>query len=728
MSITTTFIIDNHIVSAAKLSDPADLNNAINTAPQGLDIKNGAFVVGTFGNNSAKVIDRNKTPDDKTGILQITSAANQLGSIWGDINKDNYIDLNNNQTLSMWLYFGRPVDPSLPAGVGDGMAFVLQNSGIDAISRYTGPKPSHNPSAVNKLGIGESMGVWGTDFNYDHGATSTTSIAKTAIQKSWAMEFDTFLNKATNYDDISGEGFSFDNLQNGQHIGANYPDSPSSYRQQTAYDYHSTGTPLARDYYVLSHDGPGSLSLTDANWHHITYNWNAATETMNYSFNDKKLDGTHINDAYTGSYQIDPSHFKLSDNKLRWGFTGSTGKYFENNLVVFESIPSFVSADSSVSIKDNTLDKVLSTSDNYVDAGDDLSFIYNLNFESGSKEWENILASMNLPSQVSFESASIKYGDDPNVEVIPASEFSNSSVQHLLQRNLSNSNKQATIEIHTKVKPVTSAVSVPKSHASFKGDNFIIDDDAQAFNIRYKDISTLNLSTDVEGTINYDNLMSAPETTVINGLVKNSTGKVIDNSTTDVHTELNGVKQSYKLNGQNPGEFVVNVKRSDLIAGKNTLTIYAEDVSGKKSNEIKIIFDIGGGLTFGVVNDVSFKTINQGLKDQLVQRQSGWRVEVVDGRTPGQSWDLQAKADNLYSDNDTKLNGNLVFKDEDGNLSSLIDYQSVKTHIKNITDVQTIDVAGLWTKNAGILLQMNEVNPSGKYTGKIHWNLIDSVH
>lgn len=150
--INNNYLIVNSIAAEKKLpadedpEDPIDLQNALDTAPRGLDISDPTFQQGVFTKvdssenmNSSKVIKRNVLDrSDNTRILRVTHGHYQLGSIWSNIEQSNYLDISKDQTMSMWLYFGHPINSSKPKEVGDGMAFVLQNAQDD-------PKNTDNP-------------------------------------------------------------------------------------------------------------------------------------------------------------------------------------------------------------------------------------------------------------------------------------------------------------------------------------------------------------------------------------------------------------------------------------------------------------------------------------------------------------------------------------------------------------------------------------------------------
>jgi len=542
--ITTTIAACNYTKVRADTTsgDPADLANALATAPRGLDISDPTFRLGEFymnnypglNVNAAKVIDRNQSAGDKTGILRVTNDFNQLGAIWSNIDEANYIDVSRDQTMSMWLYFGRPVNSAQPKEVGDGMAFVLQNDDrkLGAISMF-----NEDPA------YGETLGVWGADFDNENANNMTSDLIKTSIQKSYAIEFDTFANNLVSFGAINGKGVSFDTGKTSQHIGMNYPDLESTYLRQIVDIIVDQ-----KHYFSMNHKNEeatittggsfDNMNLTDAQWHHMTVKFTHDTHTLSFDYDDKNLDGTYKAPVKAASTVLNMNHFQLGDsNKLRWGFTGSTGQFMENNLIVFESIPSFVSGDTSASIKNVTKNYTISAGD-HVDVGDDLDFTYNLNYESGAKEWSDILASMNLPSEVTFHSGSVIYNDDAgNVEEIPLSEYANNNVQHQLLQNLSDTNKKATIVLHTTVNSVDRQTEVGESWAKFASDNFIINDKAPNFVI---DVDSLNISTNPSGTVNYGSLDQVPETIPVTGEIWYSKVSTINPNTIKVKSSFNG--------------------------------------------------------------------------------------------------------------------------------------------------------------------------------------------
>ncbi|MGQ2375770.1 hypothetical protein [Companilactobacillus zhachilii] len=744
-------------------ADPEDLANAIATAPKGLDISDPTFLRGVFSNpgstenvNSSKVIRRsNENSVDKTGILRVTHGLNQLGAIWSNIDNSNYLDISQDQSMSMWLYFGRPIDSKKPKEVGDGMAFVLQNAkpdssplnpfgGINAISRFNG-EPAH----------GETLGVWGADFKNDGSAKFPENlldlfpISGRAIPNSFAIEFDTFLNQLTLENQIDHKGVSFDAYISksgvekivGQHISMDYPDGHSyDLYGSRDFDYGSTYV-LAysgnKYYYIMNHKHlQNGLNLTNSLWHHITVKFDHSTSELSYAFDDKNTDGTMKDNPVEGKQKLDMNHFKLGDGeRLRWGFTGSTGAFSENNLIVFESIPSYVNADSTVSLIDTTKGNTIPGKDNNVNIGDDLDFVYDLNYKNGSREWSEILATMNLPEEVSFNGGTVTYDKKPDYrEEISVSEFKDGKVKHLIQKNLSNDNKHAKIMLHTTVKQRTNKIKVAKQHAHFVSDNFIVDDDTPSFIIT---IPEMLLNVTSSKNINYKSMDTTPVNTQFTGTVGYS-GKNIDPNIVTVYYSINnGNPKSFNLSGgsSNLANFNFDVPKTELILGNNTVKVYAKDSSGKMTSPSTINIFVGGGLRFGTVSkDVAFETVKGGYAGQLVSRKGKWQVEVEDGRTGKHGWMLKAKAeplkkkigDNKYTDEVFK--GEIVYKNMLGEIKPLTVSTNIYTNIKDSISKQTIDVVNEWNSKLGMFLKVyDNNNSSGTYEGKITWSLIDGI-
>ena len=132
------------VVWGRQVTARADLTSDLAKAPQGVPVDS-YFKFGTISDNSAVLT---KTDFGENQAVQLTDAKQQLGMIW--TSDDARMNLNVDQTASMWMYFG---DRNMSSG--DGMAFVMQNDDRK-ISASTVDANGHPVS-------GETLGVWGTD-------------------------------------------------------------------------------------------------------------------------------------------------------------------------------------------------------------------------------------------------------------------------------------------------------------------------------------------------------------------------------------------------------------------------------------------------------------------------------------------------------------------------------------------------------------------------------------
>jgi hypothetical protein len=182
------------VIKADADSTNSNFEKALRTTPKGLNWDNDAFKIADFekayqnrkaagtnlGNpssantinssriNNAKIIQSTNPQTPNTSVIQMTNDNYQTGAVWSNTEKENYFDMNHEQTASMWIYFGTipvkhildnytQVVKTLNSKPADGMAFVLHNdpNGENAISLSSDGVP------VN----GQSLGVWGADWS-----------------------------------------------------------------------------------------------------------------------------------------------------------------------------------------------------------------------------------------------------------------------------------------------------------------------------------------------------------------------------------------------------------------------------------------------------------------------------------------------------------------------------------------------------------------------------------
>jgi hypothetical protein len=112
------------------------LIDALNTAPQGIDLSNGRFKMPETAEDgnpyvnpvSSKVINTTDGSSNSNRVVQIVDSGGQVGGIWGDPSRNNYVSTDKKQTISMWINLSKSTSlaNTNPIYYGDGLAFVLQ--------------------------------------------------------------------------------------------------------------------------------------------------------------------------------------------------------------------------------------------------------------------------------------------------------------------------------------------------------------------------------------------------------------------------------------------------------------------------------------------------------------------------------------------------------------------------------------------------------------------------
>ncbi|WP_338215874.1 hypothetical protein [Companilactobacillus muriivasis] len=419
----------------------------------------------------------NSADNTNNGILGSYAVKNKTGSYgsaWSNMDTA-YFKAGKPQTLSFWMSFG-PGNSSETVN-GQGMALVLQN----------------NKDGSTEMGAGqEGLGVYGYDKSTNKGYTgslaSPEAVAKTAIQHSIALEFDTQKQEANSavYPPImysmdtlysyystssfdtkratvtAPSGFPDDTALGAEgiygHIAVTYPSFPSTY-YPLEFDNTSFYSPFPEGYtmfHIHRQQGADLANGTDANknsvaWHHITFRWmpsaDLKTATISYSYNDKFPDGSINNNSKRIDDNITVDMTQLgditSDSKIYWGFTGANNNVNTNvasKLVSVESIPDLVNASIDTTVTDTTKNKVMfddpdggtgDTTDRKVASGDKIQLDYKLTYEDGREDWKDIASKIILPKNITYDTAdgtigTIKY-ENGKPESIPAGAISTDS-------------------------------------------------------------------------------------------------------------------------------------------------------------------------------------------------------------------------------------------------------------------------------------------------------------
>ena len=192
ISIVTIFMSFNFKTVVAADADLSSKDQeTVNAAPTGLLMSNYFTIKGPtnnssdssfrFKSNSAFISDNNKVlvlahgtstnSADNSGSIK--NATGSYGSAWSNINTA-YFDASKPQTISAWLSFG--YGGGSETINGQGLALVLQN----------------NSDGSTQMGAGQQgLGVYGFDKTSQSSLIGSDAVAKTAIQNSIALEFDT---------------------------------------------------------------------------------------------------------------------------------------------------------------------------------------------------------------------------------------------------------------------------------------------------------------------------------------------------------------------------------------------------------------------------------------------------------------------------------------------------------------------------------------------------------
>lgn len=708
-------------------SDKLDIDNGLATVPQGLAL-NSYFQKGTSSNNDAHVADGTNAASPGTQVVELTTNSGQVGSIWS--NEAFKFDLNKKQVASMWLNFGSKGydDKTLtyvPADIpGDGMALVLQN----ADSPY-----SATPNFGTNSPYGETLGVWGVA---NLGTTDTAAVASTAIQNSWALEFDSYINKSTSMANTTGAD-SFDTDTTGgkltePHIAANYPAQSSTYLAKTLSE--TTGifpfiTTKTSSYIQMKHQGVIQGNnfeyLSDGAWHHLTLTYTPKSGTtaakMTYAFNDKNPTTGASQPGQTNSVDVDPGIIDpQGTGTAYWGFTGATGSYSEASMVAFEQIPNLVNATASADMTANG--KTVSDGDK-ISANSPVTLTYHANYESGSADWQGIKALLKIPDGLTMTKGIVKYGNGDSTTLGAADLDSLSQGNGIDLKDLNGGNQTATITLTGTAADVNSATTAASTVSDFRGSNAIVQATMPGFTVSP---STLHLATD-KTAISASGTVDVPVTGTVT-----DTANAVTNSNLVIHGKLNDdtdLSDTDLATSDAAGHFSVSVPADKLQPGANVLDLTAEDkTTGALSNVGEVVITVGE-LKFQTISGAARYQAQLTGAQQLVARDSSSDLSIViqDTRASGNGWQLTAAATPLADDAGNALAGHLVYVNGTQQTALSEAAAPVMRHAADGSDATT-NVTGDWTASQGLLLDLDAdaLQSSATYKSQINWTLINS--
>lgn len=561
--------------------------------------------------NSAKVVTKgSSTPTD---LIEMTSGANQIGSVWGrmtDSNgKDyNYFDVTKDQTFSMWMYFSGSEGTS-----SDGMAFVIQNDdrGINAISTYS------SLLSGRKAAGGETLGVWGGDGTGPDIVGSSSALATGAIKKSIAVEFDSYMNttkadgglvlgsqKDAFFD--GGIDSSGSPQVRGPHVAWNYPALSSTYTGNIATTWM---------YYSMNHNDPipntylaGATSTKDA-WHHVVIKYTAPDSGstighLQYIFDNENYDGTikpysewdqkgdGANSTTHRIIDVDIGNLGLAkgQTKVRWGITSTSESTATTNAVIFESIPAVADISSTTSLYDSTQGRNIPDGDRYpnqdhnVNNGDKLRFDYNLIYNSGLTETGDITTKINVPKNVDFTADS--YGNIGEIEYsggtqkIKATDLNSDGTINLTLNSMSSANSIAEVHLNGTANigdnTTAKATTVLGAHTSYDSTHYTGDVMSPLFKINpVNDTLQIKNNDDLTRTVKTGTSVSMA------GTISYEKGSTFGTNSLTMHTIVDGVQQPDSTLSVDPtaksADYTLKYDADTLGPGTHTIEVYASD-------------------------------------------------------------------------------------------------------------------------------------------------------
>ncbi|MFD1549923.1 L-type lectin family protein [Levilactobacillus fuyuanensis] len=697
-------VLENTVVGEAYTTS---ISSIMSSEPKGLhvDDQNYFTIQPNIGNpeSTTTIPNAAQIQDGPNGdAVQVSSLGQQNsgGAIWS---KGKTFNMYQNQRASMWVYVNGGDINDKP---GEGMAFAIQNSSNSAFS-----------------GTGESLGVWGVDPK-----SSDNTIAQTAIQHSWAIEFDTRLNQtmpASNLiianttanafdigtvDDVTGNntynGFGYNptNGKNdipqtiwGEHIASDSPSSTGTYvprtqtgRVQNGYDFLVVPHYDTKNYnyYGLRHDGlletvKNDKFISDGAWHHITLNYVAPSEgsdigQMTYTFDDKNATtGAPKSTQWTATENISLKDLDVTAEQpnVYWGFTGTTGapasgettnSGTENALVAFEQVPGQANVNATTDLTDEkTGDSADST--HPVGGNDRVKLTYKLNYENGENSWKGIKSSLNLPANIDWDQGQIAYSDGSDGSTLNMSSISNNKLD-VNVNELSNARKQAVITLEGKAKNVSAQDTANTTY--FNGDNAIATATSKTFKINARSFSmsidkdSKDINVNAQTPAKITGTFSASDTNVTVGNTK-----VAARLTSKDGTETDIDSDKIPIVKNDDGSYSFTISIDSVPAGDTAVDVVATSSANSGYSDEDTAKLHGGTVTFGATSGtITFKQTALTGKGAIIPRDDSdgpWSLNVDSSLASG-AWTLNANIN--IKNNDEMHSTNVPSQPLDGNL------------------------------------------------------------
>ena len=659
-------------LNVATMSGRADALDELPAQALNLD---GLFEVGQFDKNTASKIAVTKADGEQAHAFELNYDNNQVGAIWST--PVNRFNMNVDNKITMWINMTS----------SEGLALVLQNDPrkMGAISRFG-----------TKSIIGENLGVYGTDTY--HRKTAPATIAKTAIQKSWALEIDTKVNNG-GFLGLYQRGNSFDEKMHKNHLAAVYPAVPETYTQRG-------GLTVPYHFEQAHHATQERLKVNNGQWYPVKLMWSAKNKTMTYSF-----DG-----GPTKSVPIDTQVFGKDFRNLTWGVTSTATANNARTLVAFETLPHPIEIESELTVK-NLTQELPVYEGGWVHGGDELEYEYVLSYLSGDNDWQRVEANLALPDHVNFSEARIRYEDGHNENIaLPEDEKTAERIQHALSQTLSVDNRHAYITLKGEAARVTHDTKVADDMSYFVGHEMQTDTPTPHFTITTG--KTIGLTVDPVKPV------KKGEGATVKGQIRLDDGVDFDNEGLRVEIELNGERfEDYLLDPDEAAGYVeLDLDPEELDVGENELVLRARSKDNAVSDPVAVtVLVLDGELRIKAHSEQStFETIKLTGAAQI-SRPQDLELVIADETGTNNKWRLDVAATDFKTAAGVPLAGGLYY--HDGTQMKRVTEKAQLMVEKQTNGGEDYHVTKEWSAQQGLMIQTSPAAIPGDYQSTITWTL-----
>lgn len=280
--ITSLIVLLTILFGKSSVGLAKDMENTIPAPPTSIANISDVFVIPSLKDNTNSAYVNENYPQS------VTLTENQyqkFGVMWSK----NEIDLRYNFTYQSYVYLGGNND----AKKADGLALVFQN----------------DPKGTEAYGVaGYGIGVY--------------SDGQVGVKNGFVIEMDPFLNT------YKGSDSKYK-----VEAGINYPgdgDYNNNYEGHVAAVVtNDTGDKEGTQYHLNPLYGTSSNPVSNSQWTKLDVRWDAGSQTMYWQYGDYSEQSYKINDL---------THV-FDGQKVRFGFTASTGESKESNLVSIDKLP-----------------------------------------------------------------------------------------------------------------------------------------------------------------------------------------------------------------------------------------------------------------------------------------------------------------------------------------------------------------------------------------------------